>query len=260
MNPLLDRSERPVIGHRGAAAYAPENTLASFRLAIELGVDALEFDVRRAADGVAVVIHDPTLDRTTNRTGPVAALTSADLARADAGFRLHFHEDGRPVFPFRSIGLGVPTLKEVLTTFPDVSLLIEIKEREIQDAVARDLVDYGAVDRAVVAGNDWRALTAFARPPFHLGASRRDIARLFFRWGEPEPACRCYAVPDRYHGLTVPSRRFVGAAGRRSSTVHVWTVDDAPTALRLWKNGVNGMVTNRPDVILAARTLAAPLR
>jgi glycerophosphoryl diester phosphodiesterase len=258
MNPLLDRSSRPVIGHRGAAAYAPENTLASFRRAIELGVDALEFDVRRAADGVAVVIHDSTLDRTTDRRGPVAKLTSADLARADAGF--HFQEDGDPARPFRFLGLGVPTLREVLTAFPETPLLIEIKEQEVQDAVARDLVECGAVDRVVVAGNDWRALTAFARPPFHLGASRRDIARLFFRWGEPDPACRCYAVPESYHGLTVPSRRFVKAADRRSSTVHVWTVDVARTALRLWRNGVNGVVTNRPDVILAARTLATPLR
>ena len=130
----------------------------------------------------------------------------------------------------------------------------------MQEAVARVLLECGAADRAVVAGNDWRALTAFTRPPFHLGASRRDIARLFFRWGEPDPACRCYAVPARYYGLTVPSPRFVGAAGGRSSTVHVWTVDDAPTALRLWQNGANGIVTNRPDVILAARTGADPLR
>jgi len=259
MNILLDRSARPVIGHRGAAAYAPENTLASFRRAVELGADALEFDVRRAADGVPVVHHDPTLDRTTDRAGPVASLTSAELAQVDAGYR--FQGDGpEPGYRFRGAGVNVPTLREVVLAFPATPLLIEIKEREVQDAVARVLVECDAVDRAVVAGNDWRALAAFAGPPFNLGASRRDIARLFFRWGRPDPACRCYAVPDRYYGLTVPSRRFVGAAARRASTVHVWTVDDAPSALRLWQNGVNGIVTNRPEVILAARTHAAPPR
>jgi len=111
----------------------------------------------------------------------------------------------------------------------------------------------GAADRAVVAAADWRALTAFDRAPFIRGASRRDIARLYFRLGQPDAACRSYAVPDRYHHLRVPTRRFVRAAHKRNSTVHVWTVDDALTALSLWRNGVNGIVSNRPDVIRAAR-------
>jgi glycerophosphoryl diester phosphodiesterase len=140
-----------------------------------------------------------------------------------------------------------------MTEFPGVPLLIEVKERVVQQAVARVLLDCGAADRAVVAGSDWRALSAFASERFQRGASQRDIARLFFRFGSPHPACRCYAVPDRYRGLLVPSRRFVRAAHRRDSTVHVWTVDDAEDAAALWANGVNGIVTNRPDVIRAAR-------
>jgi glycerophosphoryl diester phosphodiesterase len=252
MNPLLDRSARPVIGHRGAAAYAPENTLASFLRALQLGAEAFELDVRLALDGVAVVMHDPTLERTTDRTGPVGALSAAELAGVDAAY--HFSEDDGAMRPFRGTGVGVPSLREVITTFPDVPLLIEVKEREVQDAVARDLIETGAVDRAVVAGTDWRALTAFARPPFHRGASRRDIARLYFGLGKPESAC--YAVPEAFHGLPVPTRRFVHSAHQRAATVHVWTVDDARSALRLWRHGVNGIVSNRPDVILAARSVA----
>lgn len=255
MNPLLDRSARPVIGHRGAAAYAPENTLVSFARALELGADALEFDLRRSADGVPVVMHDPILDRTTDRSGPVAALTAAELGRVDAGYR--FDELGERSFAFRGKGIGVPTLRDVITAFPGVPLLIEIKEREVQEAVARDLIDLDATHRAVVAGDDWRSLTAFERPPFARGASRRDIAALFFHWGPPAPSCRCYAVPESYYGLPVPSRRFVNAAHRRDSTVHVWTVDHAKAALALWRRGVNGIVTNRPDVIRAAHPHAA---
>lgn len=251
MNPLLDLAARPVIGHRGAAAYAPENTLASFRLGLELGADALEFDLRRSKDGIAVVMHDPTLDRTTDRTGSVAAYTAAELAAVDAGYRFDAHGDGE--FGFRGQGIGVPTLREVITTFPGVPLLIEIKEPEVQEAVARDLLDLGAADRAVVAGDDWRALTAFEAAPFHRGASRRDITRLKFGWGAPASSCRLFAVPDQYFGLPVPSRGFVSAAHRRNSTVHVWTVDSARAALALWRRGANGIVTNCPDIIRAAR-------
>lgn len=252
-NLLLDPSARPVIGHRGAAAYAPENTIASFRLALELGAEALEFDVRRSADGEAVVFHDPILDRTTDRQGPVAALTFAELARVDAGY--HFTEVGGTGHPYRGTGVTVPSLREVVDAFPDISLLIEIKEAEVQHAVARVLEERGATARAVVAGADWKSLVAFGASPFHRGASRRDITRAYFRVGEPDAACRSYAVPVRWHGLPVPTRRFVREAHQRGSTVHVWTVDDVRSALRLWRNGVNGIVSNRPDVILAARTV-----
>jgi glycerophosphoryl diester phosphodiesterase len=250
VNPLLDSSARPVIGHRGAAAYAPENTLESFRLALAMGADALEFDVRRSADGEAVVVHDATLDRTTNLAGPVASRTVAELRGADAGFRFANH-DGET--PFRRRGVSIPTLAEVIAAFPGVPLLIEVKEVEAQAAIARALIEGGAAERAVVAGSNHRALEVFRSDPFTVGASQRDIARLYFGVGAPHPRCRAYAVPDHYYGLPVPTRRFVRAARCRASTVHVWTVDDARTAIGLWQNEVNGIVTNRPDVIVAAR-------
>jgi len=250
-NPLLDFGTRPVIGHRGASAYAPENTLASFHRAAELGADAFEFDIRASKDGEPMVFHDPILDRTTDQTGPVAQRTVAELKLVDAGYR--FSSDGGNTFPWRGLGARIPTLQEVLTIFPSMPMLIEIKEREVQHAAARVLLETGAVSRTVVAGNDWKALRAFEQPPFTLGASRRDIARLYFGIGAPHPACRCYAVPDRYYFLTVPTRRFVRRARQRNSSVHVWTVDDPGAARQLWSTGVNGIVTNKPDVILNAR-------
>ncbi len=251
MNPLLDRAARPVIGHRGAAWYAPENTLESFRLALSTGAEALEFDIRRSADGEAMVFHDPTLDRTTDQTGLLAARTAAQLGLVDAGYR--FTEPGTSESPFRGTGVRIPTLREVLVEFPAVPLLIEIKEVEVAAVVARILIEDRAADRAVVAGSDPRALLPFREAPFTLGASRRDIARLYFGFGPPDPACRCYAVPEAYYLLQIPTRRFVRRAHARESTVHVWTVDDARTALALWRNGANGMVTNKPDAIRAAR-------
>jgi len=251
MNPLLDCSAHPVIGHRGAAWYAPENTLESFRLALAQGADAIEFDIRRSADGEAMVFHDALLDRTTDQRGPVAARTAAELQRLDAGF--HYSEPGVPGTSFRGRGVRIPTLREVIAEFPDIPLLIEVKEAEVADAVARALVEGGAADRAVVAGSAWQALVPFRVAPFTLGASRRDIARLYFGLGPPDPACRCYAIPEEYHGLPIATRRFVRRAHARNSSVHVWTVDDARSALALWRHGVNGIVTNKPDVIRTAR-------
>ncbi|HEY7026876.1 MAG TPA: glycerophosphodiester phosphodiesterase family protein [Gemmatimonadales bacterium] len=247
---LLDPAARPVIGHRGAAGYAPENTMASFRLALEQGADALEFDVRVTRDGEAVVLHDPTLERTTDGIGPLRLRTLKELEGVDAGFR--FSLDSRD-YPWRGKGLRIPRLREVIEEIAMVPLLIEVKEPEAQEAIARVLRETGATDRAVLAGSDWRSLRAFRTPPFHLGASRRDIARLYFRWGDPDPACRCFAVPDRFKFLPVPTRRFVRAAHDRRASVHVWTVDDPALATRLWANGVNGIVTNRPDLIVKAQ-------
>ena len=250
MNLLCDIAARPVIGHRGAAAYAPENTLASLQLAPTLGAEAVEFDVRASSDGVAMVFHDPTLDRTTNLTGPVGARSAAELAAADAGY--HFINDAGAL-SYRGSGICVPTLAQVIEALPGLPLLIEIKEAAVSEAVARTLLEHEATGRAVVAGNDWRWLGPFAAAPFQLGASRRDITRAFFGIGAPHPACRVYSVPERWHRFHVPSRRFIAAARRRGATTHVWTVDDAKSALAWWRNGANGIVSNRPDVIRVTR-------
>lgn len=254
MNPLLALAGRPVIGHRGAAASAPENTIESFRLALQLGAEALELDVRAAADGEAVVIHDPELDRTTDQRGPVAGWTVSQLKRADAGYR--FATSGGD-WSFRGRGVRIPTLREVLRTFPDVPLLVEIKERAVQRDVARAIAESAAHERVVVAGEDYAALAPFRNPPFVAGASRRDIAWLYFGglvgMAPGRTGCRSYAVPTRFGILPVPTRRFARQAHARGATVHVWTVDQPEEAQALWELGVNGIVTNRPELIRGAR-------
>lgn len=248
MNPLLDPSTRLVVGHRGAAGEAPENTIPSFRLALEHGAAALELDVRLSADGVPVVIHDALLDRTTDAAGPVSALTLSELRKLDAG--AGFSRDAGRSYPWRGRGAGIPALGDVLEEFPDVPLIVELKEVGAQVAVRRLLLDLRAAERCVVAAADHRALRAFGEPPFLRGASRRDIARLFLRsrFGLPrhQPACVAYAVPASYMGLTVPTRRFVALAASAGRPVHVWTVNDASLARRLWSSGVCGLITDRP--------------
>ena len=131
-NPLTDLGARLVIAHRGNAADAPENTIESFAQALALGADALELDVRVTRDAVPVVIHDPTLYRTTGQRDLVADMTAAQLSHADAGAT--FSKDAGMSFPYRARGLTVPTLAAVLERFADVPLLIEVKVPEAVDA------------------------------------------------------------------------------------------------------------------------------
>ena len=256
MNPLLDLDARPVIAHRGASGLAPENTLPAFELAVRQGADALELDVRLTRDGAAVVIHDATLERTTDRSGPVLAHTLAELRMADAGAR--FTPDRGRTFPFRGTGVRIPTLAEVLWALPKVPVLVEVKEPEVQDAVRRVLLQEDAAGRCVPASELGSALQAFREPPFACGACASDIAQLYravmFRRQLPQPGYRLLSVPRHHRGLPVPTRRFVAAARSLGCPVHVWTVNDAATARRLWARGVAGIVTNVPQVILDARS------
>ena len=148
--PAVFKADRPLVfAHRGGARLAPENTLAAIDNGLSLGSDGVEVDVHLSSDGIPVVIHDPTLDRTTNRTGPVEALSAAELARVDAGFR--FELDGG--FPFRGLGIGIPTLDAVLAKHQAARVIIEMKggEPELARAVAGAVMKAGAVDRVCVS-------------------------------------------------------------------------------------------------------------
>ncbi len=227
---------RPVIGHRGAAAHAPENTLRSFRLALEQGADALEFDVRAAADGVPVVIHDRDTTRTTGQRLVVARVTSDRL---------------------RALGAGIPTLDEVLEAFPDTPLLIELKTPAVQGAVLAAVRAHGAAPRVAVGSVDHAALEAFRGTEVAISGSRREIGALWLRsrlgMGPGHPRCAMYSVPHHWRGLPVPTRGFVRRANAAGAAVHVWTVDDPRRARALWAAGVQGIVTNDPAAIVRAR-------
>jgi glycerophosphoryl diester phosphodiesterase len=117
-----------VVAHRGAAAAAPENTMEAYRLAVEMGADAIELDVHLTADGKLAVIHDETVDRTADLTGSIASMTMKEIRAADAGYRFEAPDAS---FPFRGKGLTVPTLAEVLKWLPDgIGLVVEVKARD----------------------------------------------------------------------------------------------------------------------------------
>lgn len=253
MSLLTSPDSRLVIGHRGAAARAPENTVESFALAVAAGADALELDVHRSADGVPVVHHDATLSRTTSGRGPLRALTATQLAELDAGAR--FTPDGGRTFPFRGRGVRVPTLAAVLERFPDVPLVVEIKDAAAARAVRALLERHGAARRALVASFDARALDPFRNSPFSLGATQREVAALLRAALTNRPVApppyHAISVPPRYRGLPLPLARCARLLRPHGRPVHVWTVDSPTTAAALWRAGVSGVIANDPAALMA---------
>ncbi len=253
------RASRPLVfAHRGGAKLAPENTIPAFDNGMALGADGLEMDVHLSADGMPVVIHDKTLDRTTDRTGPVAALTAAELARVDAGYR--FTKDG--ALPFRGQGIGIPTLEAVLTRFPSARTIVEMKDGhpELARAVAAVVRRVGAA-RRVCLGSFARIAVDTIRaeaPEIVTSASQEEarwtLHRSWVRWPlvGPKPYV-AFQVPERAGRMRVVSPAFVRQAHREGQLVQVWVVDTEADAHRLFDWGVDGLITDRPDVVVPAR-------
>src|SRR3954447_4847862 len=188
-------SPRPLVfAHRGGSALAPENTIAAFDNGLSLGADGLELDVHLSSDGVVVVHHDPTLDRTTSGRGAIRLKTAAELAQIDAGYRFM---EGPDAHPFRAKGLGIPTLREVLTRYP-VPLIIELKTPEA--ALARATIDElraaGAVGRTALGSFYSQALDAARQyqPGIATGAAREEtrwsLYKSWVHWPLGHPAFR----------------------------------------------------------------------
>ena len=257
IHPLLDPERRPVVGHRGNAAHAPENTMESFRQALAAGAECVELDVRLSADGVPVVMHDPTLDRTTDSTGAVASLSAEQLRAADAGAR--FTRDGGRTFPYRGKGLRIPTLEEVLTELAQVPLLLEIKTPQVSPAARRVIERLGAEWRCVVESFDVRAIDPFRGSRVAIGASRTDVARLLHRIVTRRPVRSLpYAVmclPPRLRGVRLPIGSLVRLTRPAGCLVHLWTINDPEEARYLWTIGVRGIVSDDPGLIRRTRDI-----
>lgn len=254
MHPLLDLTARPVIGHRGNRAHAPENTLESFRQAVALGVDGIEFDVRLSKDGQVVVMHDPTLDRTTNASGAVAARTLAELRQVDAGAQFRGKDMS---YPYRGRGIGIPLLSEVLEQLPDTPLLIEIKVPEAAPAVRRVIEEHHATERAIVAAFDARTLDAFAGSRIPISSSASHVVRLLLpavlRRRRKHLPYQVMSLPPVYKGIPIPLGAIARVVAPAGVPVHVWTVNSAARAHRLWLKGLRGILSDDPAIILRAR-------
>jgi glycerophosphoryl diester phosphodiesterase len=247
-NPLLAASRRIVIGHRGNPAAFAENTIESLQSAFDLGVDALEFDVRVSRDGVAVTMHDETLDRTTNATGRVDALNWRELEALDASAGAATRGQGQ---------LRIPTLEQILERFREIPLIIEVKEIAAADATERLVRQFGAQERVLIGSAENAVSERFYRSGLATCASMKDAMLLLplaltgMTPGRPD--FDVLSIPPMYRGLPVPVHRMTAAVTRLGIPTHVWTVNDPAAAMRYWEAGVTGIVTDDPAAMLRAR-------
>jgi len=251
-------TEPRVIAHRGGRGLWPENTLYAFRKAADLGADVLEMDIRQTADGVLVVLHDETVDRTTDGSGPVAALTLSSLRELDAGY--HWSPDGGKTYPHRGQGLTVPSLREVFSALPGARMNLEIKTRDatLSKPVCELIREHRMEQRVVVASFAQGAMDAFrAACPGVATAATADEARQLFRLTALflealfEPRAEALQVPERLGNLEVLTPRFMGAARRLNLKIDVWTVNEPEDMRRLIALPVDGIMTDYPDRMLA---------
>ena len=232
-------ADRPlIIGHRGASADAPENTLSAFALALEQGADGVELDVQLCADGAPVIIHDATVDRTCDGTGRVADLSLAEL-------RLLTIDNDHPI----------PTLDDLFDTFGRRTLYnVELKALgqggdALAAAVARAIAAHGVAEQVLIS--------SFS--PFTLRAARRHLppgaplALLRERRATRAAHALLRAAADHPHHALV-DEALMAWARQRGRRVNTWTVDDLAEARRLIRLGVHGLITNRPGEIRKATT------
>ncbi len=225
--------------------------MVAFDGGLRAGAAHLETDLHLTTDGHVVCFHDDALDRTTDGTGPVSALTLSELRRLDAG---HNHWiDGQ--FPFRGRGIRVPTLGEVLATFPEAGVVADLKQDGLEDAVTTVLERMDAWDRVIVGSFSDRRLARIVersagRAQVSAGPRAARSWWISSRVGRPGPGGYvALQVPPSMYGLGVIDRRFVRTADRAGLQVHVWTVNHPADVARLWDLGVHGVITDRPDRI-----------
>lgn len=247
-----ERWRPPVpIAHRGSRLMWPENTMVAFQGVYDLGFRHLETDLHLTSDGVLVCFHDSDVDRTTDGSGQVSAMTVEDLRTLDAG---HRHADSGD-YPFRGQGIVVPTLEEVLGAFPDVSLVVDMKASGLAEPLT-ELVDrLGVGDRLIVGSFSDERLEVFrnltdgkvATSTGPIAARMWVLSSRVGRGGGGD--ADALQVPTQLRGVRVVDERLVRAAHQAGMQVHVWTVNDPEEMTRLLDIGVDGLITDRPNVL-----------
>ncbi|MDL1900249.1 glycerophosphodiester phosphodiesterase [Anaerolineae bacterium CFX9] len=258
------RAEDPavlVIAHQGGDGERPGNTMSAFRHAVEIGADVLEMDVHSTADGVLVTIHDDTVDRTTNGTGRVNDMTFAELQALDAGYHWPTlaEESDRDDRPFRGQGITIPALDDVLSAFPQMRYVIEIKQET--PSIVQPLCDllrrHNLQEATIVASFRPAVMYDFRQrcPEVATSAVEEEIRPFFFLTMAGlhrayVPQAHALQVPEYAAGFQVVTPAFISAAHHHNIAVQPWTINDAETMQRMIDIRVDGLITDYPSLLL----------
>lgn len=234
-HPFLDHDGPIAFAHRGGISHAPENTMAAFQDAVDLGYTHVETDVHVTSDGVLVAFHDNDLQRTCGISGRIESTSWDTLRRARV--------DGRE---------PIPRLTEILSAFPDLRVNIDCKTREAEDALIATLREHKCLDRVCLGSFSDKRLARFRQEfgsALCTSSGPREVARLvlasrtFSRLAGTSPALAAQ-VPVSQGPIPVITPRFVSAAHALGLVVHVWTVDDPTAISRLLDMGVDGVMSD----------------
>ena len=243
-----------VIAHRGGRGLWPENSLFAFERASALGVDMLEMDLQLSSDGELVVMHDTSLERTTNGEGAVAAYSLDQLQALDAGYR--WTADGGESYPYRGQGIRIPSFAEVLERLPNMPKVIEIKVPDVgmEAQLCAVLSTNDQRERVIVGSFHERSLQLFREqcPGVATAAGPTSVRMLVaLNWlglGRLlSPSYQALQIPEQHSGLRIASAALLKTAQARGLNVQLWTINEQPAMRRLLDLGAQGLITDYPD-------------
>jgi len=256
-HPVFDHEGVLVLAHRGGRGLWPENTLYAFRRAAQLGADVLDMDIHALKDGTLVVIHDDTVDRTTDGSGNVQDYTLTGLQKLDAGYRWTA-DDGKS-YPYRGQGIRIPTLQEVFLEFPGRRMNIEIKQPQpgTYDDLCHMLGEHDLSNSVVIAAFSTDVIQAFRRacPGVATAAATGEalpyyILSVLSLGKAYHPASETLQLPGFRNGKLLLTGSFMRTAHAYNMQVYAWTIDDITEMQSLIQAGVNGIITDYPDRLL----------
>lgn len=287
-NPWLDRAPLN-FAHQGGAREAPSNTLFAFKEAIEAGADVIELDVHATLDGHLIVIHDTTVDRTTDGSGRVDMMTLEEIKAFDAAYwwspgTVDCHDPTKCDWVYRGVATGdtpppdgysaddfkIPTLQEVLGAFPNTFINIEIKRTApdtspYEAELAEVLDDFGREEDVIVVSFSDAAVEIFKAlaPKVTTATATAETAAFWASTqdglpGAPNPRYAALQVPVTFEGFPVVSESFVQKANANGLAVHVWTINSKSEMCSLLALGVQGIMTDRPSLLESILSGADP--
>lgn len=258
-----------LLAHRGTSIMAPENTAPAFDFAVHHGADVLEIDVRLSRDGKVVVVHDETLERTTNGTGKVRDFDLSALKRLDAGDKFDVamaraasinstQTERSEVHTFAGQAVQLLTLGELYSMYPQMRVNIDIKDDSelAVNAVARVISKYDATSRSVVASFHDEVLEycRLSYPWIETSAGMNDVKR-FYWWylggqrGAATVSPSLFQLPTQYYCIPLATRRFIRAVHNSGAQINYWTINQPSKMISLIEKGADGLVTDRMDLV-----------
>jgi glycerophosphoryl diester phosphodiesterase len=262
MNSFIIPSDKSplVIAHRGGGQLWPENTMLAYQSAIDMGVDGLEIDIRMTKDQMLVTHHNESIDQTSNGQGKIRDYTYEELKEYNFGYQF---EDLYGNHPYRNMYIPLPTLEEVLQKFEHKILILELKDSEswgmrAAEKLAELLKHYSPNSHMVVASFKGEVMDHFARITDHkvlLSAPEKEAAKFILSSKTIgaklyQPKVQLLHLPTSFQGLNLATPEIIKDAHQQDIAIHFWTINKPEEMEQLIRNGADGLVTDRPDLLL----------